>query len=273
MNRRKFIKAASGLFVASAPAIIKPSSTEAAFFQGSVAKTSSPPAINIPLSKSDPIFSGNTPTTGGAGVGYTTGTQANKNWDDSPSYPSGDSVWYFDGNGAQQVNINQCIIDWREGPRMSGFNGATLNINQCYINCVGKTGDHADAIQAFVSGGQTGNLNLTNTCVQAYTLSEAIAKYGAGFVESTCLQWGDQYQGTLNYSNVCLISGAPTVNLGADTGTTTIIWNDVYVVSSGGLIMVNAGGSVNISAWNNVRNATIVGNTIVPGTLIPPPTP
>lgn len=272
MNRRKFIKAASGLFVAAAPTILKDHLAEAAFFQGGVARTSSaPPVINIPLSKSDPIFSGNTPTTGGAGVGYTVGTQSKKNWDNSPSYPSGDSVWYFDGDGSQQVTISQCIIDWREGPRLSGWNGATLNIDQCYINCVGKTGDHADAIQAFVSGGQTGNLNLTNTCVQAYTTSEAVAKYGAGFVESTCLQWGDQYQGTINYSNVCLISGAPTVNLGADTGTTTIIWNDVYVVNSGGLTIVAAGGNLVIGAWNNVRNATIVGNSIVPGTLITAP--
>lgn len=228
-------------------------------------------ASSIPLSKDDPIFSGNTPTTGGVGVGYTSGTQANKNWDDSPSYSDGESVWYFDGDGVDELTISQCIIDWREGPRISGINGATLNIDQCYIHCVGKTGDHADSIQAFVNGGATGNLNVSNTCIRAYTLSEAVAEFGAGFVESTCLQWGDRYQGTISFTNVCLISGDTTVNVGADVGVTTIKWNDVFVVGSGALTFVNNGGTIVIEEWNNVRSATIVDGVIVPGDLISAP--
>ncbi|TAI64391.1 DUF6680 family protein, partial [Bradyrhizobium sp. Leo170] len=117
MDRRKFIKRASGLIIAG-PCVIRPSAAAAP-----------PPSdITIPMSLSDARFAGNVPGPGGP---FSSGTQANKDWIDSPNYRNGDACFAIQSSGSLVSNFVQCRIDWREGPRQNG--GGITNMDQCFF--------------------------------------------------------------------------------------------------------------------------------------------
>jgi hypothetical protein len=228
--------------------------------------------VTIPLSMTDTRFSANKP-----GQVFSnpvsqgpTGTIANLDWIQSPNFSSGDQVWTWNGGN---LNMNQCRIDCREGPRIAG-NGGTFHVDQCFINCVGKGSDHADAFQAY-SPHDIGNITITNSCIRAYSDTAARTKYGSGFVGSTALFWADYYSGLIKFDNVLLIGGSRVVTVNCDAGTTHVDFNNVFFIGDSGqtwqFSSVQDGGKLVVDNWTNVCNATIVNGVIVPGTAIPKP--
>lgn len=275
MDRRKFIRGAAGVFAAACPAIIRPSHSQILQFSGAAA-SAPPPGGSIPMSLTDPRFASN--TAGSSGATFFSGTQANKTWNDNPGYASGAQCFTWEGDGSDVFNMNQCTVDWREGPRIGAgaTPTATMNIDQCFINCVGKTGDHADGIQAYSPGG-IGLINVTNTCMRSYSDTEAVSVYGAGFIGSDGFFWADSFQGTVSFTNVLIWGGARGVSIYADVGTTHVSFDTVYFVASpGGWSFFDydikpTGGSLVVDKWTNVRAATISGGVIIPGALLPSP--
>ncbi|WP_143274146.1 hypothetical protein [Bradyrhizobium canariense] len=235
--------------------------------------------ITVPMSWNDSRFASNTPAAEtGAGAKFTAGTQANKDWNNNPDYTNGDQSCTWIGDSATSVfTMRKCRVDWREGPRIAGWNGATFNMDQCYINCVGKTGDHADAIQAYAGrSGSVVNFNVSNTFIRAYTDTAAKAKYGNGFIGSTCFFWANYMRGSVSFANVIMRGGQRMFTLNTDTGTTHLSFDRVYFIDDPGLSWEfsnnnSYGGTLIIDRWNEVRKATIVNEQIVPGALIPRP--
>lgn len=227
----------------------------------------------IPMTFNDSIFASNVPgqvfsnpiTQGPSG------TISNQDWNETPGYASGDQCWTWLGGN---LNMNQCRVDWREGPRLAGASG-TFHVDQCYINCVGKGTDHADAFQGFVQTG--GTFLLTNSHIRAYTPQEGLDKYGAGTVGSTCFFWADASQGLIQVQNTIIHGGDRMFTVNADAGTTTHInFDHVYFVVEPGypetwLFSATTGGTLVVDQWNEVRQASIVNGVIVPGTPIASP--
>lgn len=235
-----------------------------------------PAGSSIPMTLNDPRFASNVPgqVFGSPTSQGPTGTVSNQDWSDNPGYLNGDQCWsWLSGN----LNMNQCRVDWREGPRLNGSSG-TFHVDQSYINCVGKTSDHADAFQAFGMSGD--KFQLTNTHVRAYIDTEATAVYGAGFTGSTCIFWADFSSGIVQCQNVLFEGGERMVTINADTGGTVHInFQDVYFVQVPGFPITTGwtanilafGGALIVDNWTNVVNATIVNGVIVPGSAIPSP--
>lgn len=229
------------------------------------------------MSLTDPRFAGN--TAGTSGIFISAGTLDNETWNENPTYPNGDQCWTWSSASASDVlNVSQCAVDWREGPRVAAtVAGAQMNVDQCFINCVGMTGDHADGIQAFAGTGARGIVTVTNTCFRSYTDTEAANVYGAGFIGSDAFFWADSAVGTVNFSNVLIWGGSRGVTIDADTSVTNVSFNNVYFVPSPdgwtdySVLVQNTGGAFNIVQWTNVFNATIVGGVIVPGSAIAAP--
>lgn len=229
-------------------------------------------SATFPLTWNDTRFASNK-----AGPSYAnpvaqgpTGTISNLDWNENPGYSSGDQCWTWTGG---TLNMSQCRVDWREGPRI-GADSGTFNIDQCYINCVGKSTDHADAFQAYDPGG-TGTINITNTTIRAYSDSAAAAAYGKGFIGSTAFFWADDYQGKVVFNNVLLIGGSRVVTINTDTGVTHIDFQNVYFIADPGQVWQFSntadGGTLVVDNWINVCNATIVNGVVVPGAPIPHP--
>src|SRR6185312_11316961 len=122
---------------------------------------------------------GNTSGGGGVGTNLTTGTVTHQFWDDSPGYTDGTQCWTWNISSGT-LNVSQSWVRWREGPRINS-DGGTLNFDQCYIQVVGKTGDHADGLQ-WVGATGTAAVNFTNCCLRSYTDAEAASVFGAGFI-------------------------------------------------------------------------------------------
>ncbi|MBO4227701.1 hypothetical protein [Bradyrhizobium neotropicale] len=256
MDRRKFIKRASGLIIAG-PCVIRPSAAAAP----------PPSEITIPMSLSDARFAGNVPGPGGP---FSSGTQANKDWIDSPNYKNGDACFAIQSSGSLVSNFVQCRIDWREGPRQNG--GGITNMDQCFFNCVAKVGDHSDAFQAYPYLGDNATVNFTNCSFKCYNDNEP----QPGFVSSDCMQWADNFSGTVTYNNCIFWNGDRTVFIFASPGTTTnVAFTNCYFATPGGRpgfhIAAVRTGVLNVLAWSNVRLARVVGTTIIPGALIRSP--
>lgn len=234
----------------------------------------------IPMSASDPRFATNVPGTvfNNPVTQGPSGTNNHFDWNGNPAYTSGDQVWTW-LNGTS-IELGQCRIDWREGPRISSDSGL-FHVDQCYINCVGVTTDHADAFQAFgPSGNGVGVISLTNTHVRAYTDAEALSKYGAGFIGSTCMFWADASGGSFKCQNVLFHGGERMVTVNVDpTATVHINFDHVYFVQEPGFPITtgwtagiqSTGGTLIVDNWTNVFNASIVNGVIVPGTPIGSP--
>lgn len=228
--------------------------------------------VTIPVSWNDARFAGNKPgpVFSNPVAQGPVGTLSNLDWNGNPSYASGDQVWTWNGG---DLHINKCRIDWREGPRIAA-GGGTFSVDQCFINCVGKNSDHADAFQAY-SPHSSGTIKVTNSCIRAYSDSAAAAKYGSGFIGSTALFWADYYSGAVIFQNVLLIGGSRVVTVNCDAGTTHVSFDHVYFVADPGQVWqfssVQDGGTLVVDNWTNVFNATIINGVIVPGTAIPHP--
>lgn len=237
-------------------------------------------AITIPMSLSDARFASN--TAGVAEEVVVSGTRLNKTWSDNPAYTDGNQCMSWSGSVSTDIlNMTKCVVDWREGPRIESDAG-TLNMDQCFINCVGKTSDHADGIQFFNIGG-AGIINITNTCFRSYTDAEAASVYGAGFIGSDAVFWADDFQGTINFVNCLFWGGARGVSINADVGVVHVSMNNCFFamspnqvpysnVNSYGYLIQPTGGTLVIDSWTNNFDATISGTTITPANLIPSPT-
>jgi hypothetical protein len=228
---------------------------------------------SIPLSPDDFRFASNT---AGSKSTVKNAIYKNKTWNDN--FASGNQCFTWEGNGSDVLTLSQCYVNGREGPRIGAgsTSRATLNIDQSFINCVGKGSDHADCIQAYSPGGQC-LLNITNSCLRFYDDAEAKQKYGTGFIGSAGLFWADDMQGEVRITNTVIWGGGRGVCIYADTGTTRVSFKDVFFVPgpngyAGFAYDIRAtGGKLVIDQWDNVREATIVNGKLVLGYLIPKP--
>lgn len=239
-------------------------------------ETKPQPVLDIPLSRSDLRFKNNKPGTTGA---IKRGTLTNVTWDHSPGYRTGEPCFIWEGDGSDVLTIDKALIDCREGPRIgAGSNHrATLNINDSFINCVGKGEDHADGVQAYSPGG-VALIDVRRTCFRSYSDNEARTKYGSGFIGSCGFFWADEMEGELRFEDVVIWGGGRGVAIYADKGgDTRVSWENVFFVPGPDgwtywpLDVRGAGGKLTIDKWVNVRHAKIENGKIVPGKEIPRP--
>lgn len=207
----------------------------------------------IPLSWNDPMFAGVTNSSNVTlGNG---GTLSNVSITDTGSVAS-----VYGAGGP--FSLSGVRINSEEGVRIAS--GGNINISNSYIETTGLSGDHADGIQAYDPGG-VGNVTVTNTAIVSHDQNAT-----AGFWSA------DNYSGTFTFNNVMFEGGPYGLRIAADTGNDYVALKDVYFVgpfAGGPLLFQEAGGSIHITQWDNVRYATIVNGQLVPGALIPPPQP
>lgn len=240
-----------------------------------------PPEGVIPLSYTDARYSENT-TGSYYGVGNpitSTITFNNNDWDDSPTYSDGDECIRNYAEGTSVVTLNQCRIRWREGMRVATAAGAVTEFNECFTEVIGtELTDHADGVQNFGTLGTTKAINSTFRC---YSDSEAKTHLSnANAVGSDAFRWADNSSGTVFMQNVLVLGGGRGITIAADTGTTNISFENVYIVEVDdgfpsaefyALRVSNGSGNRVINKWTNVCFATIVDGEIIPGTQIPAP--
>jgi hypothetical protein len=237
-----------------------------------------PAAVSaIPLSPQDPRFKNNASWTNGV---IKRGTFANKSWNDGPNYGRGEPCFTWGGNGSDVLTLSQCLVDAREGPRIGAGSSsnpmATLNINESFINCVGKGKDHADGVQAYSPGGK-GIINIKRTCLRNYSDKEARDKYGSGFIGSAGFFWADAMQGEVNFEDVVVWGGGRGVAIYADTGATRVSFKNVFFVpgpdgwTAWAYDIRATGGKLAIDRWENVCEARIVDGKLVAGKPMPRP--
>jgi hypothetical protein len=205
----------------------------------------------IPLSWDDPLFSGLTNSNsveiknGGSLSNYST-------TDNGPL-----ASVQLDGS----ATLNDVRINSREGVRIGG--SGTINISNSYIETTGLAGDHADGIQAYDPGG-TGNVTFTNTTIVSHDNNATAGLWIA-----------DQYSGTFSFNNVVFEGGPYGLRIADDAGRDDYVsLNNVYFVGPfeyGAFLLQEVNANIHITAWNNVRYATIVNGVLVPGALIQPP--
>lgn len=232
-----------------------------------------PVVSSIPLSSNDPRFASNT---AGSKTTVKSADYKNKTWNNN--FASGDQCFVWAGDGNDVLNLSQCYINGREGPRIGAgsISRATLNINETFINCVGKGQDHADGIQAYSPGG-IALVNITKSCLRSYTDAEAKAKYGSGFIGSCGFFWADSMQGEVRMTDTVIWGGGRGVAIYADTGITRVSFENVFFVPSpdgwtGFDFDIRAtGGKLIIDKWANVCEAAIVNGQLIPGKLIAKP--
>lgn len=233
----------------------------------------------IPMSLFDPRFASN--VTGPSSTFYGTASISNLDFIEFPTYPSGNQCFTWSSGN---LNVSKCRVDWREGPRIASTDGSsvsTLIVDQCFINCVGVTTDHADGMQAFAGTGVKGNVKVTNTCFRSYDDAEALAVYGSSFIASDAFFWADTSAGTVTFNNVLIWGGSRGVTINADPGATVHVnFNNVYFVPSApgsfsgynySIQSTGSSGILIVDNWTNVFSATIAGNTIIPGAALPSP--
>ena len=204
----------------------------------------------IPLSWNDPMFSG--VTSSGSVTLKNGGTISNKSITDSGDIASvvGNGSFTMDG-----VRINST-----EGVRLGG--SGDIVINNSYIETTGKSGDHADGIQAYAPG-STGNVTITNTrpsyptivtlppgCLSPMTITEP----------SRSTTWCFKV-----VHSVCALR---------DDKDLSVALKDVYFVGPfeyDPFLLQEVNADIHITQWDNVRYATIVNGELVPGDLIKAP--
>ena len=206
---------------------------------------------SIPLSYFDTRFNTNTPS---SEVVLSSGTLLKKSITDTGETAS----IVAEGN----VIIDTCRVNSRECVRMAGN---VVDIRNCYLEANGVGDDHADTIQAYDPGQHTGTIIVTDTAVVLGT--EAV---NAG------LFIADDWGGIVTLQNVMFKGGLFGLRLIADPGCTiNVSLKDVYFVGpfTYDSFSLEQGGSgvMNVTHWENVRNATIVDGVLVPGDLIEEP--
>jgi hypothetical protein len=205
----------------------------------------------IPLTYTDARFSSNTTS---ASVTLSSGTLLRKTITDTGATAS----IIAEGN----VVIDTCRVDSAECVRMAGN---VVDIRNCYLEATGVGDDHADVIQAYDPGQHSGTIIVSNTSIVAHTTAATAGLFVA-----------DDWGGTVTLNNVVFNGGPFGLRLHADPGCTLNVYlKDVFFVGPFGynpfLIEPVGSGILNITHWENVRNATIVGGVLVPGSSIPEP--
>ncbi len=205
----------------------------------------------IPLSWNDPSFSGLT---------NSNSTEV-KNGGTLSNYSSTDNgdiaTVLLDG----AATLNDVRVNSREGVRIGG--SGDINISNSYIQTTGLSGDHADGIQAYDPGGH-GNITISNTTIVS------------GSDNATAGLWiADQYSATVTLNNVVFEGGPYGLRIADDAGVDDYLsLNNVYFVGPfnyGAFLLQEVNANIHITAWNNVRYATIVNGVLVPGALIAAP--
>jgi hypothetical protein len=235
---------------------------------GAASIAASVPVVgSIPLSKTDPRFAANT---NGSTGGTKSGTFTNQNFDNSPGYSNGNQVFFTGGT----LNLNKCVIDWREGPRLGG----NVTVDECFIHVIGFGQDHADGFQGYLAGNT--NFTLKNSCIRGHSDPEAQSIYGSVAIGTTGIFWADASSGSVTLQNVIIWGGARGIAIYADSGVTTrVSFDHVYFVPSPNgsgwpfydYDIRGVGGTLVVDKWDEVRAATIVNGVLVPGALLPRP--
>src|ERR1700760_36710 len=199
----------------------------------------------IPLSWNDPLFNGL--TNSNSTTVQNGGTLSNYSTTDNGPIAS---VLL---NGS--ATLNDVRINSREGIRIGG--SGNININDSYIETNGLAGDHADGIQAYDPGGH-GNVTITNTSIVSHDANTTSGMFIA-----------DQYSGTFTFNNVVFEGGPYGLRIADDAGVDDYVsLNNVYFVGPfeyGAFLLQEVNANIHITAWNNVRYATIVNGVLVPG--------
>ena len=206
----------------------------------------------IPLSWNDSMFSG--VTNSGSVILKNGGAISNKSITDSGDIASVVGYGSFTVEG---VRINSA-----EGVRIGG--SGDIVINNSYIETTGKSGGHADGIQAYDPGG-TGNVTITNTTIVSHNSNATAGMFIA-----------DDYNGTFTFNNVVFQGGPFGLRFAADDKDLTVALKDVYFVGPfeyNPLLFEKVNADIHITQWDNVRYATIVNGELVPDALISPPSP
>jgi hypothetical protein len=167
------------------------------------------------------------------------------------------SVTCNGGNKLTYVRVNS-----RECIRITG---GVLTIENAYLEAKGSGDDHADTLQAYSPGTRNGAVTLKNTHVRAYNQAAT-----AGYF--TADNWG----GSITLQDVIFQGGPYGLRTIADPGcTVNVELTNVFFVGPFGydkFAFQKVGtGTLNITKWENVCNATIVGGALVPGTPIAKP--
>ena len=208
---------------------------------------------SIPLSFDDSRFSGNTDHTGSVTI-PDGGSISNRSYTGNASLSSTIMC------GAN-VTITNCRVDSDECVRIGS---GSITIDECYLEATGVGEDHADVIQAYAPGA-TGALILTNSCIVSHLTAATAGLFIA-----------DGWSGNVTLENVAFIGGPYGCRIYSDPGcTVNVSFEDVYFIGpfgSGTLIIEPyGGGTLNITNWVNVCEATIVDGVIVPGNAIASP--
>lgn len=141
----------------------------------------------------------------------------------------------------------------------------TYTVEDSWLEAKGTGDDHADVIQAYAGSGGGGPLNLTlrNSTVRAYNDAATAGLFVA-----------DKVYGKVTLDNVMFQGGPFGLALYSDVNTIDVYANHVCFVGPFGWRPIdfrNAGGSVVVKQWDDVRNCTIVNGALVKGALIPRP--
>jgi hypothetical protein len=216
-----------------------------------------PVAGTIPITFNDPMFTGMTENP--ARVFLSSGQALTRR---SIQEQSGNPTITHSGPNT----ISFCRVNSRECVRI---NQGNLTIDSCYFESTGVEPDHADTLQAYSPGARGGTVTITNSHIRAHNTAAT-----AGYF--TADNWG----GTIVLNNVIFQGGPYGFRCHADGGAhINISFNNVFFISGSfgdgsdnfRFLIGDNGGTHTITAWNNVRNATIVNGVLVPGSLIPSP--
>jgi hypothetical protein len=162
--------------------------------------------------------------------------------------------------------VTYCRVQSREAVRLEG--GAVL-IQHCYLEAEGIEAeeDHADVLQCYSPGARGAAMTVKNTHVRAFNTAAT-----AGFFVA------DDWGGSLTFEDVIFQGGPYGLRVISDPGChIDVAMKNVFFVSPWG---VDGGpfsfeeidtGTISITQWLNIHEATIVGGTLVPGNAIPQP--
>jgi hypothetical protein len=212
----------------------------------------------IPLSFDDPRFSANEVITGLGSFGLL----ANKTNFHPDAGDGGSPVASFATNNVAPQLLFECRCNSREGVRVQD-NGLCV-ISGCWLESTGIDAllDHADTIQFF--GPNNTDTRIYNTTIRAHSTAATAGLF-----------WADNCAGRLELNNVLFWGGPYGCRVHADSGTTRIHFTNVFFVTgsftNAATFITPTGGTIVVDKWDNVRECTIVGGAIVPGTLIPSP--
>lgn len=232
--------------------------------EGSPAPDPGPsPTAGPPLSLNDPRFTGMTELTSQLLIpdGLTMTKQSVTMR--GAGEPQGRSAFQM-GNGTT-LALSRCFA--REGIR---HGGTGIVVDTCWIEAAGFLDelDHADCCQLFPAA--VGLIDCRNTTFRGHLDGD----FGPNSVIAAGYFWADSFQGTAKFNNCVFWSGSFGCRIHADTGTTHLDFKDVFFVgpfANDATLITETGGTLVLDRWDNVRNATIVGGVLVPGTLIPAP--